>query len=143
MKSLQKKKIFIYENLSLKHPINLIKKTSTFNFTLYLKTIKNLLIVLKKKLKIVYKYLLSSFKIQAKKDDNCSINLKSIISKLNSNISLNVTNPLLVNLTVDSNKFSKKKLTEKKITINKNEVFIFCNFIYIFLFKQIKQNIVK
>ena len=50
MKSLRKRNFYIYNILSFKHQINFIETISTLNFTFYLKTIKNLLIFLKKKI---------------------------------------------------------------------------------------------
>lgn len=143
MKSLQKRNFYIYNILSFKHQINFIETISTLNFTFYLKTIKNLLIFLKKKLKIVYNYLLLSFKVKVKNNDNYWRHFKSIMTKLNSNVSLNYTNALLVSFTLEKSKFLKKTLTEKKITVNENEIFFFLNCINIFLFKQFKQNIIK
>ena len=94
-------------------------------------------------MKIVYNYLLLSFKVKVKNNDNYWRHFKSIMTKLNSNVSLNYTNALLVSFTLEKSKFLKKTLTEKKITVNENEIFFFLNCINIFLFKQFKQNIIK
>jgi len=147
MKSLQKQKKYLLKTFTLKYQTTLTKAHVLDYRNTNAKHLSKLIILLKNKLKIVYNYLLSSFKISILKSLVFSNQILSIITKINTSPSINMKNNLIINTsnydTVFLNSKFKRRSQRKELNIFTNESRFFFSCINILMFKSVKINTAK